>query len=133
MATLPSTGSRGGRRIGMRLWLGAAFAGVPLVPALAVYICADDSSGETLQDFSADVAVGRANSLADTIQQGEETPSQILNDANSDTFQVWAVNRNGKPFATEAVPPADLRTVENAGDAVAAAQQGRRYRGDLSG
>jgi signal transduction histidine kinase len=117
----------------MRVWLGAAFAGVTLVTALAVYIFVDDSSGETLQGFSADVAVGRANSLADQIQQGDQTPSEILNAANTSTFQVWAVNRKGGPFALEAVPPADLRTIEQAGDAVAAAQQGRRYRADQTG
>ncbi len=117
----------------MRLWLGAAFAGVTLVTALAVYVFVDDDSAQTLQDFSADVAVGRANSIADQIQQGEETPSTILNDANSDAFQVWAINRKGGPFAIDAIPPQDLRAVEQAGDAVAAAQQGRRYRGGLTG
>lgn len=117
----------------MRLWLGAAFAGVTVITAFAVYIFVDDSSGQTLQDFSADVAVGRANSLADQIQQGEQTPSEILNSANSETFQVWAIDRRGGPFAVEAIPPADLRTVEQAGNAVTAAQQGRRYRGDLRG
>ena len=116
----------------MRLWLGAAFAGVTVITAFAVYIFVDDSSGETLQDLSSEVAVGRASSIADQIQQGEQTPSVILNEANTETFQVWAVNRNGKPFAIDAIPPADLRTVEQAGDAVAAAQQGRRYRADLT-
>lgn len=117
----------------MRLWLGAAFAGVTVITAFLVYIFVDDSSGQTLQDFSADAAVGRANSIADQIQRGEQTPSEILDQANTETYQVWAVNRRGGPFAVEAVPPADLRDVERAGEAVEAAQQGRRYRGDLAG
>ena len=117
----------------MRLWLGAAFAGVTLITALAVYVLVDDDSGETLQDFSADVAVGRANSIADQILQREATPSEILNAANTETFQVWAVDRKGGPFAIEAVPPADLRNIPQAGDAVSTARSGRPYRSGLPG
>ena len=51
----------------MRLWLGAAFAGVSLITAAAVYLFVDDSSGRTLQSESADLAVGKTSSLADSL------------------------------------------------------------------
>ena len=60
-------GGERGRRIPMRLWLGAAFAGVSLITAASVYVFVDDSSGRTLQSESADLAVGKTSSLADDL------------------------------------------------------------------
>ena len=123
-----------GRRIGMRLWLGAAFAGVTVITALAVYVFVDDSSGRTLQTESADLAVGKASNIATELENAKENQAgEILNEANTETFRVWAVNRQGKPFALEAIAPADLRTVERAGEAARSARFGRRFRADLSG
>jgi two-component system, OmpR family, phosphate regulon sensor histidine kinase PhoR len=123
-----------GRRIGMRLWLGAAFAGVTLITAFAVYIFVDDSSGRTLQSESADLAVGRTTSVADAIGEAPKGgAAMILDDANTETFQVWAIDRKGGPFAPVASPPADLRQVEQAGEAAQAGRAGRRFRADLSG
>ncbi|MBM3668059.1 MAG: HAMP domain-containing protein [Actinobacteria bacterium] len=123
-----------GRRVGMRIWLGAAFALVTLITALAVYVFVDDSSGRTLQSESADLAVGRTASIADTLE-GTSTleAAAILNDSNTETFQVWAVNRRGGSFAPPAIPPADLRSIGRAGEASAAARAGRRFRADLPG
>src|SRR3712207_5252596 len=129
MVGSPPTGRRGGRRIGMRLWLGAAFAGVPIITAFDGYLFVDDSSGEKLQELSSDGAVGRANSVADQIQRGEQTPSESRDAANTETVQVGAVNRRGGPGASEAAPPGDLRTMPRAGDAAVAAREGRNYRG----
>jgi two-component system, OmpR family, phosphate regulon sensor histidine kinase PhoR len=125
----PSTGLLSGRRIGMRLWLGAAFAGVTLVTAFAVYIFVDDSSGRTLQSESADLAVGRTASVADALGEAPKNgAAPVLDDANTETFQVWALNRHGMPFAPRATPPADLRRIDQAGEAVRAAREGRRFR-----
>ncbi|MDP9187878.1 MAG: ATP-binding protein [Actinomycetota bacterium] len=127
-------GRRRGRRISMRLWLGTAFAAVTVITAAAVYVFVNDSSGRTLRTESADLAVGRTSSLADQLEFAKENRAgEILNEANSDTFLVWAVNRRGKAFASEALAPADLRTIERAGEAVQVARAGRRFRADLPG
>lgn len=116
----------------MRLWLGAAFAGVTLITAFAVYIFVDDSSGRTLRTESADLAVGRTSSVADALGAAPKNgAAMILNDSNTETFQVWAINRRGKPFAPLATPPVDLRTISQAGEAARAARAGRRFRADL--
>ena len=131
-----STGLLHGRRVGMRLWLGAAFAGVTLITAFAVYIFVDDSSGRTLQTESADLAVGRTTSVADALGEAEKRKGgagKILDDANTENFQVWAINRTGRPFAPAATPPADLRQIEQAGEAALAGRAGRRFRADLPG
>jgi len=123
-----------GRRIGMRLWLGAAFAGVTVITALAVYVFVNDSSGRTLQSESADLAVGKASNIATELENAKENlAGEILNAANTETFRVWAVNRRGKPFAFEALAPADLRTIERSGEAAQSARTGRRFRADLRG
>ena len=66
MGTEKTSAARG-RRIPMRLWLGAAFAGVALITAASVYVFVDDSSGRTLQSESADLAVGKTSRLADRL------------------------------------------------------------------
>lgn len=132
-ATSTPSGLVRGRRVGMRLWLGAAFAGVTLITAFAVYIFVDDSSGRTLQSESADLAVGRTSSVADALGEAPKNgAAAILDDSNTETFQVWAINRRGRPFAPMATPPADLRTIDQAGEAAQAAKVGRRFRADLS-
>jgi len=123
-----------GRRIGMRVWLGAAFAGVTVITALAVYVFVDDSSGRTLQSESADLAAGKASNIATLLENAKENQAgEILNEANTETFRVWAVNRRGKPFALEAIAPSDLRTIERSGEAAGSARTGRRFRADLRG
>jgi two-component system, OmpR family, phosphate regulon sensor histidine kinase PhoR len=118
----------------MRLWLGAAFAGVTVITAFAVYIFVDDSSGRTLQSESTDLAVGRTTNVADALggaSKKEGGASRILDEANTETFQVWAINRKGGPFAPGATPPTDLRTIDQAGEAAQAGRAGGRFRADL--
>jgi len=133
MASSGASGAVRGRRIGMRLWLGAAFGAVTLITASSVYVFVNDSSGRTLQTEAADLAVGKTSSLAD--QLGDASSSErarILNEANSETFEVWAVDRNSGPFASQAVQPGDIATVEHAPEALSAALNGRRFREELS-
>ncbi|MGH2957562.1 MAG: ATP-binding protein [Solirubrobacterales bacterium] len=111
----------------MRLWLGAAFAGVTLISAVAVYVFVNDSSGRTLQSQAADIAVGKTASVADDLAAGKGAAAQILAEANSETLEAWAVSRKGEPFAPQ--PDfAELQGVEYAPEAQAAALQGRRFR-----
>ena len=51
----------------MRLWLGAAFAAVGLITAAAVYLLVRDSSGKSLTQSSAELAVGRTVRLTDSV------------------------------------------------------------------
>jgi signal transduction histidine kinase len=117
----------------MRLWLGAAFAGVTLITAASVYVFVNDSSGRTLQTQAADLAVGRTSSLADGLGRAEKGEAvEILAEANTDNFEAWAVNRHGEPFA----PQADfdeLGGIEQSGVAVQTALTGRRYKLGLPG
>ena len=90
----------------MRLWLGAAFAGVSLITAAAVYLFVDDSSGRTLQSESADLAVGKTSSLADSLAKVDKLQAaNELASANTETFEAWAVNRHGNPMRPGRISP----------------------------
>ncbi|HEX6586177.1 MAG TPA: ATP-binding protein [Solirubrobacterales bacterium] len=133
MANATTRGGESGRRVPMRLWLGAAFAGVALITAASVYVFVDDSTGRTLQSESADLAVGKTSSLADRLAKLEKPQAGAeLVAVNSETFDAWAVNRHGNPLAS-GQDLAALATVEQQGDAVRVALDGRRYRAALPG
>jgi two-component system, OmpR family, phosphate regulon sensor histidine kinase PhoR len=117
----------------MRLWLGAAFAGVSLITAASVYVFVDDSSGRTLQSQSADLAVGKTSSLADNLGKVDKLhAANVLALANTGNFEAWAVNRHGHPFAP-GQDIAALAAVQQKPEAVRAALANRRYRASLPG
>ncbi len=121
--------SRGefGRRIPMRLWLGAAFAGVALITAAAVYVFVDDSSGRTLQSESADLAVGKTSRLADRLAKlDKQQVAAELAATNTETLEAWGLNRHGNPLAGGQNLDT-LASVPQQGDAVRVALDGRRY------
>ena len=116
----------------MRLWLGAAFAGVALITAASVYVFVDDSTGRTLQSESADLAVGKTSSLADRLAKLDKPQAGAeLVAVNSETFDVGRKPTRqpvrGRPGSRR---PGDGRA---AGDAVRVALDGRRYRVALPG
>lgn len=115
----------------MRLWLGASFAMVSLITAASVYVFVDDSSGRTLQSESADLAAGKTSSLADDLAKVDKFhAATVLAQANSGTFEAWAVNRHGNPFAP-GQNLAALAGVPQNGDAIRAALANRSYRASL--
>src|SRR5215211_1960938 len=132
MASTARGGERG-RRVPMRLWLGAAFGLVSLITAASVYVFVDDSSGRTLESESADLAAGKTSSLADDLAKVDKLhAANLLAQANSETFEAWALNRHGNPFA----PGQDLAalgTVQLRDDAIRAALANRSYRASLPG
>jgi len=117
----------------MRLWLGAAFGLVSLITAASVYVFVDDSSGRTLESESADLAAGKTSSLADDLAKVDKLhAANVLAQANSETFEAWALNRHGNPFA----PGQDLAalgTVQLRDEAIRAALANRSYRASLPG
>src|SRR5918996_821067 len=121
-------GGERGRRVPMRLWLGAAFALVSLITAASVYVFVDDSSGRTLQSESADLAVGKTASLADDLGRVDKLhAANVLAQADSATFKARALNRHGHPFSP-GQNFTDLDTLPQRPEAFQVALDGRRYR-----
>ncbi len=116
----------------MRLWLGAAFAAVTLITAAAVYLFVDDSSGRTFEGEAANLAIGRTARLADQLADlNDFETARLLNEANSETYEVWGVDRQGGPLAEQALAPSDVSQVETAPEAIDSALSGRRFSADL--
>src|SRR5262245_9364542 len=108
-----STGSGTTRRgVGMRLWLGAAFAGVTLVTAASVYVFVDDSSDRTLTSETRDLAVGRTLRLSNDLDlRGPADTARLVAEARSDTSEAFVVTERGRSVA----PPdaaSQVRAVE---------------------
>jgi two-component system, OmpR family, phosphate regulon sensor histidine kinase PhoR len=115
----------------MRLWLGAAFALVSLITAASVYVFVDDSSGRTLRSESSDLAVGKTASLADDLARVDKLhAANVLAQANTGTFNAWALNRHGRPYAP-GQNFAELDKLEQRPEAFRVALNGRRYKASL--
>src|SRR6476469_3983437 len=121
----------GGRRMPMRLWLGAAFAGVSLITAASVYVFVDDSSGRTLQSESADLAVGKTSTLADDLSKVDKLhAANVLATSNTANFEAWALNRHGNAYAP-GQNLAALDAVAEKPEAIQLALAGRSFRTSL--
>jgi two-component system phosphate regulon sensor histidine kinase PhoR len=117
----------------MRLWLGAAFALVSLITAASVYVFVDDSSGRTLQSESGDLAAGKTSNLANDLSRVDKLrAANVLAQANTETFEAWAMNRHGNPFAP-GQDLAALATLQQRTEATRAALANRTYRASLPG
>ena len=127
------SGGKRAPRVPMRVWLGAAFAGVSLITAASVYVFVDDSSGRTLQSQSANLAVGKTASLADDLGKVDKLhAANVLAQVNSGNFAAWAVNRHGNALAP-GQNLAALAAVPQAEEAVRVALANRRFRVSLPG
>ena len=125
----PRAPKRPRRRVGMRLWLGAAFAGVSLITASSVYLFVNDSSGRALRSQSADLAIGRTSSLADELSGASRGEAErLLSEASTDNFQVVAVTPKGRPIGVLA---SELTTTPQGRAAIKRSLAGLRYRNDL--
>jgi len=114
--------------VGVRLWLGAAFAGVALITASSIYVFVDDSSDRTLQTQAADLAVGRTFRLADELADTSKSEARkILTDARSEHFDVFALTPKRRPIV-RANPPIAVREIEGAREAIRTGLSGQRFR-----
>lgn len=113
--------------IGMRLWLGAAFAAVGLITAGAVYLFVTDAGSRVLTDRSTELAVGRTVNLADRLErEPPDAARDILASANELGFQAWVFDRNGDLLLGDS-PDFVLRDLPDRRNAIEQALLGRRY------
>ena len=112
----------------MRLWLGAAFAGVSLITAASVYVFVDDSSDRTLSSEATVLALGRTLNLADNLDDsrpGQAAAARLVNEATSDTYKVYVLDERRRPIAPSSAAP--LRQVDGFKEAIVTALSGRRF------
>ncbi|MGZ5309837.1 MAG: ATP-binding protein [Solirubrobacterales bacterium] len=132
--SLPSPPNR--PRIGMRLWLGTCFAAVGLITAAAVYLLVQDSSGRSLSQSSAELAVGRTVRLSDSVSV--TFPLEVdktVQDAQTESYDAWVVGRRGRLLTpdttTSGVRFSELARLRPA--LARALRRGQRFEADLKG
>src|SRR4051812_20348443 len=115
-----------GQRIGMRLWLGAAFAGVGVITAVAVYVFVSSSTEKVLSDRSTELAVGRTISLADRIGDAKGDAAGVIAGATGTGFQAWFFDEDGRLVAPD-TPNRALDAIKFLNRAIEAALAGGRF------
>jgi two-component system phosphate regulon sensor histidine kinase PhoR len=133
--TLEGSASGKRRRIGMRLWLGFAFAAVGLITAAAVYLLVRDSSGKSLTQSSAELAVGRTVRLTDSV--ADSFPIDVdktLQGARTDGFNAWVVDSSGQLLTPDLSEGGEsFSELPRQQQAVTRALNGKRFEADLPG
>jgi signal transduction histidine kinase len=119
------------RRIGMRLWLGAAFAAVGVITAASVYLFVSDSSERVLSDRSTELAVGRTIRLADRVGESGGDARHVIAGALGAGYRAWYFDADGNLVAPRATPA--LTSIEGRRDAVRRALGGGRYTASVPG
>jgi len=89
MAQIESTSAAAAPRprIGMRLWLGAAFATLALVTAGVVFYFETSTSEDVLSDRATELAIGRTSRLADQVAQAGSDPADVISGATDTGFK----------------------------------------------
>jgi two-component system phosphate regulon sensor histidine kinase PhoR len=121
-----------GPRLGMRLWLAAAFALVGLITATAVYLLISNSSERALSDRATDLAVGRTITVADTVGEAKGDVADVISGSKGGGFLAWYFDRSGKLVAP--LPPgAALAAIDSYRTAIGMALDGGRFTRVLPG
>jgi signal transduction histidine kinase len=120
------------RRIGMRLWLGAAFAAVGVITAASVYLFVSDSSERVLSDRSTELAAGRTAGVADRLGDAGKDPEEVIAGAKGGGFRAWYFDSGGELVAPRAADSA-LNSITTRRRALRLALDGFRYTAVLPG
>jgi signal transduction histidine kinase/HAMP domain-containing protein len=124
-------GAPSGPHVGIRIWLGAAFAAVGVITAASVYLLVRDSSERVLSERSTELALGRTIGLADRLG-GSQNPVELIRGAKSPGFRAWYFDERGSLVAPAPAGPL-LRRIESRRAAVDTALGGGRFQRDLRG
>jgi two-component system phosphate regulon sensor histidine kinase PhoR len=122
------------RRVGVRLWLGLAFAGVGVITALSVYLFVSDRTGKAISERETAIAVGRTQRLGQRLGVGfPNTTAKRVRESDGDSFKAWAFDRRGQLLTPEiAGAPrtggVSLATVPSQQLAIETALKGETYR-----
>jgi signal transduction histidine kinase/HAMP domain-containing protein len=111
--------------IGMRLWLGAAFALVGAITAATVYLFVHDSNEKVVSQRSTELAAARSLHLADQLGSASN-PAEVVKAGTETGFSAWYFNRQGRLVTPRPAGPVLAETDFRAA-AIRTALGGRRY------
>src|SRR5205085_3216114 len=111
--------------IGMRLWLGFAFALVGAITAVTVYRFVHDSNEKVISERSTELAVGRTIHLADQLGMAKNA-AEVVRAAKDTGFNAWYFGTKGRLNLPQPAGPT-LDSIDVRRKAVAEALSGRRF------
>jgi signal transduction histidine kinase/HAMP domain-containing protein len=117
--------------IGMRLWLGAAFALVGAITAGTVYIFVHDSNQKVVSQRSNELAVGRTVHLADQLGSAKN-PAEVVRAGTDTGYSAWYFDPRGRLIAPRPGGPA-LDGIAGRQAAIQRALSGQRVSASRSG
>jgi two-component system phosphate regulon sensor histidine kinase PhoR len=83
------------RRLGVRLLLSIAFAGVGLVTAGSVYLFVSDQTTEAINQREAEIAIERTRRLAARLELGGRIPARTRTNV-TENYSAWVVDPQGR-------------------------------------
>jgi signal transduction histidine kinase/HAMP domain-containing protein len=119
------------RRLGVRLLVAIAFAGVGLVTAGSVYLFVSDRTTEAIDHREAEIAVERTRRLAARLELGGRIPARTRSNV-TDNYSAWVFDRD-QDLLTEPTTKAGERIedVQSRTEAVRTALDGNLFELDL--
>ena len=116
------------RLLGVRWWLGLAFAAVGIVTATSVYVLVSASSDERAEDLGTNLAVGEIFLVANRLEGASpDMAASIVESFADEDFRAWAFDADGKLVSAPSVSGVALETIPGAETALDTALAGQRY------
>ncbi|MGI8462486.1 MAG: sensor histidine kinase, partial [Solirubrobacterales bacterium] len=121
------------RRLGVRLLLAIAFAGVGLVTAGSVYFFVSDRTTEAINEREAEIAVERTRRLAARLELGGRIPARTRTNV-TENYSAWVFDPQ-KRLLTDGTTRAgqNVDDVPRRDEAIAAALDGDLFQADTGG
>src|SRR5215208_93056 len=121
------------RRLGVRLLLAIAFAGVGLITAGSVYLFVSDRTTEAINEREAEISLERTRRLAARLELGGQIPTRTRSNI-TENYSAWVFDPQGR-LLTARVTKTDksLDGVPLRDEAVAQALDGRLFQDDIGG
>jgi signal transduction histidine kinase len=127
-------GTRGRRRLGVRLWLGLAFAGVGVITALSVYLFVSDRTGEAISERETEIAVRRTETLGNRLGiRFPNTTRNRIERSEGESFSAWAFDRRGRLLSQIVSSGISVSDVPLREEALSATLEGEVFQRGLEG
>ena len=121
------------RRLGVRLLLAIAFAGVGLITAGSVYLFVSDRTTEAINSREAEIATERTRRLAARLELGGRIPARTRSNV-TENYSAWVFDPQGRLLTDQTTKTGkSLGEVPRRQEAIAAALDGRLFQADVGG
>jgi two-component system, OmpR family, sensor histidine kinase ResE len=112
----------------VRLWLSLAFAAVGIVASVSVYVFLSNSSEQSAEERSAELAIGQTFRLAQQVEQASnELADEVVETARSESYAAWVFDRKGRLITQPTVLDVNVEEVPGRAEALRRARRSGGY------